>query len=57
MAIGRAAPADLSEVALSYFRVPSRGSVMHRIVQGADGQIWFTELALDQIGRLTLARP
>ena len=56
-AIGSAAPGDLSGVALSYFRVPSRGSVMHRIVQGAEGQIWFTELALDRLGRLTLARP
>ena len=56
-AVVSAAPADLSEAAFSYFRVPSRGSVMHRIVQGSEGRIWFTELALDQLGRLTLARP
>jgi hypothetical protein len=29
---------------------------MHRLTQGPDGAIWFTELALDKVGKLILAR-
>jgi virginiamycin B lyase len=49
------APAgDLSGVPVSYFRAPSKGTVMHRIVQGFDGNMWFTELAANNLGRVTL---
>ena len=27
---------------------------MHRILQGPDRNIWFTELNMDQLGRLTI---
>lgn len=49
------APAgDLSGVSISYFMAPSKGTVMHRIIQGPDGNIWFTELGLNQIGRVNI---
>jgi virginiamycin B lyase len=47
---------DLSGVSVAYFRAPSQGTVMHRIVQGTDGNIWFSELALDRIGRVRLSQ-
>jgi virginiamycin B lyase len=47
---------DLSGVSVTYYRAPSRGTVMHRIVQGTDGNIWFSELALDRVGRVSLSR-
>ena len=47
------APAgDLTHVAIDYFKAPSRGTVMHRITEGPDGNIWFTELGLNRIGRV-----
>lgn len=51
-----APPGDLSRVPITYFKVPSRLTVMHRILQGPDGNIWFTELATNKVGKLTLAR-
>lgn len=51
-AIHSAAPGDLSRVPISYYRVPSRHTVFHRITQGPEGNIWFTELAVDKLGRL-----
>lgn len=47
-----AAPGDLSGVTVAFYKAPSRRTVMHRIVQGTDGAIWFTELGIDRIGRL-----
>ncbi|MEI9849668.1 MAG: hypothetical protein WDN24_01090 [Sphingomonas sp.] len=47
------APAgDLSNVSIEYFKAPSQGTVMHRIVQGPDGNIWFTELGRNRVGRI-----
>lgn len=34
----------------SVYPIPTRGSVMHRIRQAPDGNIWFTELATDKVG-------
>lgn len=49
------APAgDLTGVSIEYFKAPSKGTVMHRIIQGPDGNIWFTELGLNQVGKLAL---
>ncbi|HEY0312303.1 MAG TPA: hypothetical protein VGC56_07375 [Allosphingosinicella sp.] len=53
-AINDAAPGDLSGIDISYFRAPSQRTVMHRITLGPDGNIWFSELGLNQIGRITL---
>jgi virginiamycin B lyase len=51
------APAgDLSNVPVTFFKVPSTNTVMHRIVQGPDDNIWFTELAVDQLGKLRIGR-
>lgn len=47
-----APPGDLTGVPIAYFRAPSRGTVMHRITQGPDGNIWFTELGINRVGRL-----
>lgn len=44
---------DMTGVGIAYFKAPSRGTVMHRIIQGPDGNIWFTELGLNKVGRLT----
>lgn len=52
-AINTAAPGDLSQIPLSYYQVPSRNTIMHRITQGPDGNIWFTELGIDKLGKLT----
>jgi virginiamycin B lyase len=45
---------DISNVPVTYFKVPTRKTVMHRIAQGPDQNIWFTELKADQLGRLTI---
>jgi virginiamycin B lyase len=48
-----AAPGDVSNIGIAYFKVPSKGTVMHRIATPMpDGDIWFTELGLNRIGRL-----
>ncbi len=48
------APAgDLTGVPVEYFRAPTKGTVMHRIVEGPDGNMWFTELAANQVGRVS----
>lgn len=43
---------DLTGVSIDYFKAPSRGTVMHRITQGPDGNIWFTELGINRVGKL-----
>ena len=45
---------DLSNVPVSFYEVPTLDTVMHRITQGPDGAIWFTELHADKLGRLEL---
>ena len=56
-AIQQAPPGDLSKVPITYYRTPSRNTVMHRIKQGPDGNMWFTELNTDRLGRLTTGEP
>lgn len=47
------APAgDLRASAVTNYQVPSTGTVFHRITLGSDGNMYFTELALDKVGRL-----
>jgi len=45
-------PGDLSKVPITFFKVPSTQTIMHRIVQGPDGNIWFTELGVNKVGKL-----
>ena len=46
-------PEDLPDIDVTLYPVPSRGTIMHRITQGPDGRIWFTELGTDKVGVLT----
>ena len=55
-AINTAALGDLSQIPLTYYQVPSRNTIMHRITQGPDGNIWFTELGIDKLGKLTIGK-
>lgn len=41
-------------IPITYYEVRSRNTVMHRITQGPDGNIWFTELGIDKVGKLTI---
>ena len=50
-----APPGDLTGVPVAYFTAPSRGTVMHRITEGPDGNIRFTELGLNRVGKLVPA--
>lgn len=43
---------DISKVAFTFYQVPTRETVMHRIIQGPDGNMWFTEMNSDKVGRL-----
>lgn len=52
-AIQDAPAGDLSGVDITYFKAPSQRTVMHRITQGPDGDIWFSELGIDRIGKVT----
>lgn len=45
---------DVTRLGFTFYEVPSRGTVMHRIVLGPDGNLWFTELGTDKVGRLLL---
>ncbi len=47
-----AAPSDISRIPITYYRVPSTQTKMHRILQGPDGNIWFTELGVNTVGKL-----
>jgi len=41
---------------ISFFPVPTRDTVMHRIILGRDGAMWFTELRADRLGRIVMRR-
>lgn len=53
-AINKAVAGNISRIPITYYQVPTRNSVMHRIEQGPDGNMWFTELATDKIGKVIL---
>jgi virginiamycin B lyase len=38
----------------TYYEVPTRNTVMHRIIQAPDMDMWYTELKADKIGRISL---
>lgn len=52
-AILTASLGDLSNIPITFYQVPTAQTVMHRIIQGPDGNIWFTELASNKIGKLS----
>src|SRR5262249_34937874 len=37
------------------YQAPSTGTVLHRILLGGDGNLYFTELGLDKVGRLVVS--
>lgn len=45
---------DLSGVQVMRFPVPSTNTVFHRITCGTDGNLYFTELAQDKVGKLQI---
>jgi len=51
-AIVSATDEDISSIPVTFYQAPTRNTTMHRITQGPDGGIWFTELAADQVGQL-----
>lgn len=53
-AIANAPAGDLSKVGVTFYRTPSRNTIMHRIIQASDGNMWFTELNGDRIGKLLM---
>lgn len=55
-AILTAKPSALSAKHFTFYDVPTRDTVMHRIIQGPDGNVWFTELNANKVGRLTDGR-
>jgi virginiamycin B lyase len=51
-AILTAKPEDASAVATTFYPVQSTNTHMHRIIEGPDGNMWFTELGTDRLGRV-----
>jgi streptogramin lyase len=48
-----AVPSRLSRTHFTFYPVPTRDTVMHRVILGPDGRLWFTEMNADRVGRLT----
>ena len=53
-AILTANPSDIMGVPFTFYPVPSEDTMMHRIIRGPDGNMWFTEMGTDKVGRLSL---
>jgi streptogramin lyase len=51
-----AKPSDAGKLSVISYPVPTRKTVMHRIIQGPDGNMWFTEMKSDKIGKLITRR-
>ena len=45
---------DISSVLITRYQAESEGTVFHRIILGDDGYMWFTELALNNIGKVKI---
>lgn len=48
----KAGPEGLKEAHFQRHKVPTRKTVMHRVVEGPDKAMWFTEMHADKVGRL-----
>jgi virginiamycin B lyase len=53
-AILTANPSDIMGIPFTFYPVPSENTMMHRIIRGPDGNMWFTEMSTDKVGRLSL---
>ncbi len=49
-------PGKLKKEHLTFYPVPTRDTVMHRIILGANDTLWFTEMNADKLGRLVPGR-
>lgn len=45
-------PSRIRKVPITFYAVPTRQTVMHRIIQGPDQAMWFSELYANKVGRL-----
>jgi hypothetical protein len=52
-AISTSTPTNLKASQFAYYDVPTRMTVMHRIIRGPDGHMWFTEMMANRLGRVT----
>ena len=43
-----------SGVPFTTYLLPSRRSMMHRIRPDKEGNLWFTEMATDKVGKMTI---
>jgi virginiamycin B lyase len=48
----RKSPSELQDSDFTFYKVPTRQTILHRIVEGPDGNMWFTELKVDKVGRV-----
>lgn len=55
--IRQATSSNISNVPVTYCEVPTRKTVMHRIILGPDRNMWFTELNADKVGKVPLNYP
>ena len=46
---------QISGVPMSFYEVPTRDTVLHRIIRGPDGNMWFTELAANKVGEVIIS--
>ena len=47
-----ASPSDIGNIPVEFYAVPTTGTVMHRIIQGPNDTLWFTELKTDRVGQV-----
>ena len=45
---------NIDNISFDFYKIPTRGTVMHRIDLIPDGNLWFTELKTDKVGLLSL---
>lgn len=43
---------DISDIPITYYQTPTDATTLHRIIQGPDKNMWFTELSQDNVGKL-----
>ena len=55
--IRTATPSDISRVPFTFYKLPTSNTVMHRIIKGPDGNMWFTEMHVDKVGKLNTGLP
>ncbi|HEU0134785.1 MAG TPA: hypothetical protein VFR28_08175 [Allosphingosinicella sp.] len=48
----KAGPQGLKPAHLTRYPVPTKNTVMHRIIEGPDKAMWFTEMHSDKVGRI-----